>query len=57
MKIKTIELPIVIVEDEISGGYTVHFRQWDSVIAEGDTEEEAITNLFNAMSDILNCRI
>lgn len=35
-----------------NNGYTAYFKQFKEIIAEGDTEEEAIDNLLNAVYDV-----
>ncbi|MCG8318414.1 MAG: hypothetical protein MI921_02825 [Cytophagales bacterium] len=42
------------IEDQKQGGYSGYFKQFPNVFAEGDTEHELITNLFNALHDIFD---
>ncbi|MEO5673506.1 MAG: hypothetical protein ABIQ74_02565 [Chitinophagales bacterium] len=38
-------LTAVFVKDEAAGGYTAFFAQFKNIMAEGETEAEALTNL------------
>ena len=42
-------LTIVLVQDPKDNGYTVYFKQFPNIIAEGDDEDSAIRNLFHTM--------
>lgn len=46
-----IGLTVVLVEDE-EGGYTAYFKEQQNIIAEGETVEEAIINLFLTCADV-----
>jgi len=45
-------LRLIFVEDPKSGGFTVFFKQFPNIIAEGDTRKAAKRNLFNAIYDV-----
>ena len=47
-----LEFDLIMIEDQKQGGYSGYFKQFPNVFAEGDTEHELITNLFNALHDI-----
>ena len=47
-----IPLNAVLVEDPKIGGYTAYFKQLPDIIAEGETDEEAMKNLMNAVHDV-----
>ena len=49
----TISLDAVIVKDPNIGGYTGFFKQFSNVIAEGETEDEVMENLFKALHDVM----
>ena len=42
------------IEDQKQGGYSGYFKQFPNIFAEGDTEHELITNLFNALHNIFD---
>jgi predicted RNase H-like HicB family nuclease len=46
----------VLVQDEKTGGFTSYFAELPEVIAEGDTEDEAIKHLFEALQSVLEFR-
>lgn len=48
---KSLNLNAILVQDK-SGGYTSFFAQFPNIIAEGDTEDQAIENLFNLVQDV-----
>lgn len=48
----TFSLKVVLVEDASIGGFTAYIKQFPHIIAEGDTEEEAMKNLIDAMHDV-----
>jgi len=48
----TLPLTVIMIQDPNIGGYTTYFRQFQNIIAEGDTEDEAIHNLVNAVHDV-----
>lgn len=43
----------VILKDEDLGRFTAYFKQFPSIIAEGDSEDEVLTNLLKAVHDVL----
>ena len=45
----------ILVEEEGSG-FTAFFAEFPEAVAEGDTEEEAQKNLFEALSNILEIK-
>lgn len=47
-----VPLTVIMVEDEIYGGYTAHFKQLPNIIAEGKNEDKAMQNLMNAVHDV-----
>lgn len=47
-----LEFSLIMTEDQKQRGYSGYFKQFPNVFAEGDTEHELITNLFNALHDI-----
>ena len=47
-----ISLEVVLIEDKKIGGYSGYFKQFPNVFSEGETQEELINNLFNALHDI-----
>jgi len=47
-----IPLTVVMVQDPHIGGYTAYFKQFPDIIAEGDTDDEAMNNLMNAVHDV-----
>lgn len=49
---RTLSLTGVFIEDTLHGGVTAYFREWPAVIAEGDTEEEAEANLWEALAEL-----
>ncbi len=53
---KEIVITGVLIQDEKSGGYTSYFREFPEAIAEGDSREEAISNLFDALVTMLKFR-
>jgi predicted RNase H-like HicB family nuclease len=54
LKSKMFSLDAILVEDPTLGGYTAFFKQFPNIISEGETEEEAIQNLLNAIHDVFN---
>lgn len=51
-KLFTLPLTIILVQDPKIDGYTAYFKQFQDIIAEGDTEDEAERNLLNAVHDV-----
>ncbi len=47
-----LELTGVFVQDPDTSGFTAFFAQLPNIIAEGDTEEEATTNLLNTLRTV-----
>jgi predicted RNase H-like HicB family nuclease len=54
LKSKMFSLDAILVEDPTLGGFTAFFKQFPNIISEGETEEEAIQNLLNAIHDVFN---
>ncbi|NLZ31333.1 MAG: hypothetical protein GX885_11455 [Methanomicrobiales archaeon] len=52
MKAKMFTLDAILEEDPTLGGFTAFFKQFPNIITEGETEEEAIQNLLNALHDV-----
>lgn len=54
MKVRHLNIPLnaVLVEDPKIGGYTAYFKQFPDIIAEGETDDEAMRNLTNAVYDV-----
>ena len=42
----------ILVKDPHIGGYTTFFAQFPNIIAEGETEDEAMTNLLKLMDEV-----
>lgn len=51
-KISTLPLTVILIQDPKIGGYTAYFKQFQKIVAEGDTKDEAIQNLINAAHDV-----
>lgn len=49
---QNLKLDAVLVEDMNIGGYTAFFKQFPQIIAEGNNEDEAISNLLRALHDV-----
>lgn len=47
-----LEVTGVLIADQ-DGGYTAYLKEFPAVIAEGDSKDEATTNLFEALVSIL----
>ena len=47
-----IPLNAVLVQDPKIGGYTAYFKQFPDIVAEGDTDDEAMKNLTDAVYDV-----
>ena len=45
-------ISVILVKDPDSGGYTSYFAQLPNIISEGDSETEAINNLFVLAKDV-----
>ena len=43
-QVKDGEYTVILIEDP-HGGYTAYYKEYSNVIAEGDTDQEAIENL------------
>jgi predicted RNase H-like HicB family nuclease len=54
LKSKMFSLVAILVEDPTLGGYTAFFKQFPNIISEGETEDEAIQNLLNAIHDVFS---
>ena len=50
---KGFTLNTVLMEDLKIGGFTVYFKEFPDVIAEGDNEDQAIKNLLDALRIVL----
>jgi predicted RNase H-like HicB family nuclease len=48
----TLPFTVIMIQDPNIGGYTAYFKQLQNIVAEGDTEDEAIHNLVNAVHDV-----
>jgi predicted RNase H-like HicB family nuclease len=48
---QTISLTSIFVQDPKSKGFTVFFKQFPEVLAEGKDEDEALRNLINILQD------
>ncbi len=51
-KLSTLPLTVIMIQDPKVSGYTVYFKQFQSIVAEGDNEDDAIQNLINAVHDV-----
>lgn len=47
-----ISLTAILVEDNKSKGFTSFFAQFPNIIAEGDNEDDAISNLFKLVNTV-----
>jgi len=47
----------VLVQDIKIGGYTAYFKQLPNIIAEGDTDNEAMKNLTDAVYDVFMFKV
>lgn len=47
----TLSFDAILVQDRNSG-FTAYFKQFPNIVAEGDTENDALTNLMNALHDV-----
>lgn len=45
----------ILVKDDKTKGFTAFFKQFPDVIAEGDTEKQALSNLFRTLATVLEC--
>lgn len=52
LTIKEYELPVVIQEEK-EGGYSAHCSQWQDCYAQGDTIEEAISEISYVASSLI----
>ena len=54
MKDSHLHIPLnaVLVGDPKIGGFTAYFKQFPDIIAEGETDDEAMKNLTNAVYDV-----
>jgi hypothetical protein len=54
MKARHLNIPLnaVLVQDPKIGGFTAYFKQFPDIIAEGDTDDEAMKNLTDAVYDV-----
>jgi len=46
----------ILIQDPHDGGYTAYFAEFPEIIAEGDDEEMATANLWNAFSILLSAK-
>jgi predicted RNase H-like HicB family nuclease len=46
-------MTIIIIEDEVMGGFTSYLKEAPNVIAQGDTLDEARENLAKTMYDVI----
>lgn len=49
-----LSLTIIMVPDPKTNGYTAYFEHLPNIVTEGNTKREAISNLFNAVHDVIN---
>lgn len=42
----------IMIQDKNYKGFTAYFKQFPNIIAEGENEESAMANLFNALHDV-----
>ncbi len=54
---KKLNLTGILIQDPKVGGFTAFLAGMPEVIAEGDNEEEAMVNLFEAFSTIMNLKV
>ena len=52
----TINLTGILIGDKGAKGYTAYFAEFPEAIADGNTEDEARTNLFEAFKILLETR-
>jgi len=52
METKKLSLTCIMIKDPKLGGYTAFFKQFPNIISEGETTDEAIDNLMNAIHDV-----
>ena len=52
----SINLTGIMIEDKQVGGYTAYFAELPDVVAEGETKEGAESNLFEALSIVMDAR-
>ena len=48
----TLSFNAILVQDKSHNGFTAYFKQFPNIIAEGDNEQDALKNLFNALHDV-----
>ncbi len=54
-KIK-LNLTAILIQDSDVGGFTSYFAEFPEAVAEGDTQDEAVSNLFQALSSMIEFR-
>lgn len=52
-KSNTLSFTGILVQDEKTKGFTAFFKQFPNVIAEGDTEDQAMENLISTLRIVL----
>ncbi len=53
MKEFELKLTVILVKDKNIGGFTAYVAEMPEVVTEGNTEDEATSNLFDALHDVL----
>jgi len=53
-ELHTLFFTIILIQDPHREGYTAFVKQLPNIITEGNTEDEAIHNLFNAVHGVFN---
>lgn len=51
------EFNIVLEEDEVDGGFVVRCLELPGCVSEGETEEEAIANIADAIGGVITARM
>jgi predicted RNase H-like HicB family nuclease len=49
----TLSLDAILVRDRNFNGFTAYFKQFPNIVAEGEDQDRAMENLFNALHDYL----
>lgn len=47
----TLSLDAILIRDRNLNGFTAYFKQFPNIIAEGEDQDKAMENLFNALHD------
>ena len=48
-----VSLTAVLIKDEVAGGFTSYLSELPEVVAEGETQDDAVSNLMAALSSVL----